>query len=416
MKAKILGICRNKAALLVIVLVIGFMGMGASMIMTRGASSSNVLFQVNNDTFMDFFNSICDVQQENPYRDRGVIYPALSYVFYTAVKHCLPVKLMKTDSVTIAQSQNGKMLLLYFTLAGTLILLCGLISLGKSYTLPIALLVSAPFLYLAERGNMLLITVACVAIFLAFYRDERWFVREIAYVSLAVAAATKIYPALFGLLLLREKDWKGTVHCVIWGALLFFVPFFKWGGFEDIGIMLNNILHNDVHTGSKMGFGEKLNFSNTFRMLDAYTGWSGFGVLAKHSSIICIVLLAPAMLVCKERWKTVLAIAVFSVAFPDFSYMYSSVLLLPAAVMFARAKLQKSDYVYLFLFAVLLVPWVFDLSSVLPRLAALDASQYYHLSVDSLFGSFALLGLAVCLEIDAVVRIVRRIRGRRAAG
>lgn len=416
MKEKISNVCRSKAALLAIVLIIGVFGFGASLIMTRGESSSNVLFQMSNDTYMDFFNSIADVQVENPYRDRGVIYPALSYVFYTAAKHCIPAETMARGEHEIAESQNGKVLLLFFTLVGTLILLCGLRYLGKNFILPVLLLVSAPFLYLAERGNMILITVACVAIFLAFYRDERWFLREIAYVCLAVAAATKIYPVLFGLLLLREKDWKGAVHCVLWGGFLFFVPFFKWGGFKDIGIMLDNILHNDYNSGSKLGFGEKLNFSNTFRMLDAYTGWGGFGALAKYSSVICIVLLAPAMLFCAERWKAVLAVSVFSVAFPDFSYMYSAVLLLPPVVMFAEAKLQKSDYLYLFFFAVLLVPWAFDLSSVLPRLAALDAGQTYRLSVDSLFGSFALLGLAVCLAVNAVMRIVRRVRGRRAAG
>lgn len=413
MKKGLSSLIRSKAALLSIVLVIGFLTVMLSLMATRGDSSEYVLFKDRTDVFMDFFNSVYDTVPEDPYRDRGVIYPALSYVFYGAVKDCVPLVFTFEQGAGISQSQIAQWLLVYFVLTGSVILLYGLKSIGKNYVLPVLLLLSAPFMYLVERGNMLLMTVAFTSVFIAFYRHPRAIVREIAYISLAIAAATKIYPALFGLLLLRDRDWKGTRHCVFWGILLFVVPFFKWGGLEDIGIMFYNILHNG-NSSIRVGFGEKLNFSNTFRMLAAYTNWSGFDTLAQYSPVICVLLLAPAMMFSREKWKAVLATAVFCIAFPGFSYMYSAVLLFPAVILFVEAEFKKSDYLYLFLLAVPLVPWMADLSGVLPRLAAADAEAIFTLTTGSVFSSFALLGLAVCLEIDAVGQIVRRLRGRGA--
>ena len=414
--SKLSDIFHSKAAILSILLIIGFLAVPVSLAATRGDSSPDVLFQDRTDTHMDFFNSLYDTIPEDPYRDRGVIYPALTYLFYDAMKDCIPLVYTLEKGDGIAMSQIAKMEVLYFILLGSALLVFGLRALGgkRSFLLPMTLLLSAPFIYLLERGNMLLITVAFTCIFLAYHDHPRPVVRELAYISLAIAAATKIYPALFGLVLLREKDWKGALHCVIWGALLFVLPFFKWGGLEDIRVMVYNILHNG-NSGSRTGFGEKLNFSNTFRMLAAYTGREEFGVLARYSSILCAVLLGPAMLFSREKWRTVLAVAVFCTAFPDFSYIYSAVLLFPAVMLFAEAERKKSDWVYLPLLAVLLVPWMVDLSAVLPGLAAADAEAIFVLSSGSVFGSFALMALAVCLFISAVSDLIRGPADRRAA-
>ena len=103
-------------------------------------------------------------------------------------------------------------------------------------------------------------------IYIYGYNSEKEIVKHIAFISLAVSASIKIYPALFGLILIRDKRWKDALICCMYGIIIFLAPFMFFGGIKNVGLMIANIL-NCTADMNNTGEGLKLNISNIFFFL-----------------------------------------------------------------------------------------------------------------------------------------------------
>lgn len=73
--------------------------------------------------------------------------------------------------------------------------------------------------------------------------EKRW-VREIGYLCLAFAAALKVYPAIFGFVLIKEKKYKEAFRLAIYGIAVFIISFllFCEEGIAGIPLFLGNLL------------------------------------------------------------------------------------------------------------------------------------------------------------------------------
>ena len=94
------------------------------------------------------------------------------------------------------------------------------------------------------------------------YDNKNKILREIGLISLAIATSIKIHPVVFGLMLLFDKRWAEAKRCIIYGVLIFFVPFLCFGGFSEFTVLLSNLTNASNFLGS-IGHGYRLNFSNT---------------------------------------------------------------------------------------------------------------------------------------------------------
>ena len=83
-------------------------------------------------------------------------------------------------------------------------------------------------LYAYERGNIVIYSFICSMMFVFFQNSKNKYMREIALMSLAFAAGLKIYPAFLGCLLLYNKEYKRAIRTVIYGIIMFIVPFFAF--------------------------------------------------------------------------------------------------------------------------------------------------------------------------------------------
>ena len=164
-----------------------------------------------------------DVQ---PYRPQDVMtkdacYPALALV------------LVRPFSL----SQNGAIL---FTSLASILLLCavGLFASirggQKSVLLAIATtMMSSPFIFNFERGNLMCVAAAGVLVFLAWYDADTGWKRGVAAFALACAGVLKIVPALLGLIYFERRQWREMAMCAGMACVLFFVPFVWYGGWEN---------------------------------------------------------------------------------------------------------------------------------------------------------------------------------------
>lgn len=212
---------------------------------SKGSSFRGMLFHngVYTDWFMDFFNSIRDSAASNVYSERNSIYPPLAVAFFRFLGRMLPyaeVALDPRDNYDMQKSQSCIMIYLFYTLV-VVIATYRLVykkAFEKKYessydkkTRRIAeifsflTIFSYPLMYCMERGNVVSLAVAFTAFFVFFRDSESKAVREISYICLALAAGLKLYPAIFGLLLLFDKKYKESIRLVVYGILAVVIPF-----------------------------------------------------------------------------------------------------------------------------------------------------------------------------------------------
>ena len=84
---------------------------------------------------------------------------------------------------------------------------------------------SSPFVYAIMRGNTIYFALIFVLLFLLLYDSDKPALREIAYISLAIAGAIKIYPLFFGVFLLKSKRFFPVVRVAVYFLILFFISF-----------------------------------------------------------------------------------------------------------------------------------------------------------------------------------------------
>ena len=224
----------------------------------------------------------------------------------------------------------------------------------------IGIMFSSPFLYQYERANIIFIALMLLITYLLLKDSDNKVAREISLICLALAACIKIYPAVFGLLLLKEKRWKESIRVVIYGILLFFVPFAFMGGFDKIPNFLEAIfLSPDNSDPHLYGYGNKLNFTNT--IMAVHTFFVNRGEIspadaqnkAHYISLFLTLFSALMAYFSKEKWKTYALLTGIMVGFPAFSFMYCSVFIcipLVTLIMQKREKIRKMDIVYVIIF------------------------------------------------------------------
>ncbi|MCR5747746.1 MAG: DUF2029 domain-containing protein, partial [Lachnospiraceae bacterium] len=94
-----------------------------------------------------------------------------------------------------------------------------------------AVLCSAPFMAGAiERGNIVILVMLLVLAAFYLKDSEKAVYREIALIFIAMATGIKVYPAIMGLIYIKEKRWKEAVRLIIYCLILFFVPYIFTGG------------------------------------------------------------------------------------------------------------------------------------------------------------------------------------------
>ncbi|WP_290172662.1 hypothetical protein, partial [uncultured Dubosiella sp.] len=138
----------------------------------------------------------------------------------------------------------------------------------------------------------------------------------------------------------RDKDWKGAMWAIIYGVIIFFVPFVFFGGFKNIGLFIQNIL-NCIDMMADQGAGFKVSIGNAFRILEQYLGTkNSLEIVATIFKLI--ILVGGSILIIfgkyKEKWKLFMVPTMIMVLIPDFSFIYSMVYFIIPLIYFLDEK------------------------------------------------------------------------------
>ncbi len=227
-------------------------------------------------------------------------------------------------------------------------------------TISVIALLSLPFGASAiERGNPAFLVVILLLYAIAFKDSDNKYLREIALILIAVAANIKIYPAIFGLLYLKDKRFKEAFHLVIYGLALFIIPFFFMEGFKSIKEYLVII---------RLMEGRSIERITTVRGLvtcitEVFAGneakWTGhhIGIIVEN---IYLVLDLLAFFICRSRWKRIFLIVAPMVVYVSSAYRYTAVyFFLPLMIFIWENKGRVLDYLYAVLYGLIFTIQVF---------------------------------------------------------
>ena len=216
-------------------------------VITHGSAISELLFNDIRDTGMDFFHSIEYVRGRTPYRKFNTLYPPLANLLFLLLYRCVPTDistlwsdnfdksiLMRGTDTDLRTYQAPMVLFLAFTI---IVILCTIILFYKllkrrlpdkiAIPLSCAIFMSWGTLFGIERGNIIIGIPALLTIFLLYYDSNNPLLREISLICLEISDGLKIYPALLGIYLIKDKNKIGyapILRTVIYGILAIILP------------------------------------------------------------------------------------------------------------------------------------------------------------------------------------------------
>lgn len=340
---------------------------------TQGAVLSRILFCGRNDYFMDMFNCVHHYLR-TAYLSDTMNYPPMAILVQNFFAHFIPMELrgaydFEFDRFVIRDSQIGMMLFLIYTIVFVLLfwqLYPKLIQRGRGDTklALIVTLLSAPMLSSLERGNIVFVAFILSLIFSIWYDSSVCWKKIVAFAALSVAAAIKIYPAILGFLLVRERRWKDTLILVCMGVAAFMLPFLWFeGGFYNLIRWINNLF----------------SFSTSYLSLSLLSHHEITGQLAMLSRIcgldlmwlqnplrLAFLISSLWIVIYKQDaplWKVFALLCLNMIVLPSPSYTYILLFsLIPMGLFLAQTagdtKSEKSDWFYALLFFILFAPCI----------------------------------------------------------
>ena len=331
----------------------------------------SLVCSVGEDAYMDFFNTVMHITGNkydmgtNHYADPGATYPPLANLCFWLCGLLLPHGTRSAHSLVIRASSYGAMMYLWLVLTALILFFLlfavqGIKGQGK-YLLPVLVLFSPTFLFSYERGNVIMIALLFSVIFVLGYRSDNPFIRHLSYISLAIATAIKIYPVLFGLLLLREKNIKHIIQCVTYGILFFVFPFAFCGGITGLQYYILNVTSAFGNYSATHGI-FMLNYGNiTMWLSDIFCGDVTYGqVLSSYTTYPLVALIVVCFFLTRSHWKQLTALTLVQVLYPGFSHYYTGIFYaIPLFAFMHTEHTEKKDYVYAVFFSVLLAPYQF---------------------------------------------------------
>lgn len=420
-----------------------------------GDSWKSMLFHSGNytDLFMDFFNSIRDGGSDNVYSERNNIYPPLCVLIFRFFSKLISPDLVSSifKQRTLLQTDTVSMMI-YFVFA--IICILSLVRLIESYAnikndakfktqasvLSFMMIISYPVMFCLERGNILILSVICSMFFIFFRDSENRLIKELSYISLAVAAGIKLYPAVFGLILVIEKKYKDALRLVLYGVIVVVAPIVFFldeftasaaavnanapqlisinaavtadsGASSMIAKLLNNLLSFAVNKKSRLNF-SSVSIQNFVFMAN------GSATAAKIICLITEIIAVVAAFFSKREWQRVFLLTYLMLNIPSASNSYAlSFMLIPFMIfLFGNEGFRSSDKIIIVCYSLLLTPlptlWYYHPEVVENLFASLGL--YYNTLLNQNIATFVFQFLFFFVLIDIITSISSRRKSKKS--
>lgn len=353
---------------------------------------SSIFYVRNEDAFMDFFNSIRDsAQGMGAYLDRKIIYPPMANLVFFLFSKLIPAAYNNTEFVDRYQwmihSEAVALIVGWIAFCAVLFFLGAfLFQKGKplAKTLcALGFLFSVPFLTLSERGNLLVLCLFGLLVYMRTYHSEKAAARELGLICLSFSVSLKLYPALFAWLLIGDRRWKDFIRVVIYSILLLILPTFAFGDPSCLLSMVRNIFSFSSGNGGALGAMGQATHLPQVVINGIMYGWF----------LLSAAVFAVSPFLFRERWMVWMAGCVTFLSYPPLTTTYAWILfVIPLTLMFNEGMSGKKYFLY---FLAMSVPFLI-----------ISIPVSFHVTANALAVYVALLLLTV-LETREAIRVLR---------
>ena len=253
--------------LYIILTIISLVSVLLVILLSNGSLFRIFFFSDQDDSLMDFFNSLIEVHTKKPYGDFGVLYPPLANCFFYILQLFIPSSFKvtwpkdhKETLYLVGTSKDIRMnqacmvvfLLTFLLFLFLFIILIQKFTKDRSNPLVFCLLFSHGMIQILEHGNVIIIAFVFALIFYMFHDSENPVIKEIALISLAVSFGFKLYPAFLGIILLKKRLFKEAFRAIIYGIVLTILPMMFLDGFSGFSLWINNVFLFGTDPSSKI--------------------------------------------------------------------------------------------------------------------------------------------------------------------
>ena len=222
---------------------------------------------------------------------------------------------------------------------------------GKNDLFVIAVVFSAPMMAGAlERGNISFLTAIMLLAALLLKDSDKAWKREAALLLIAAASGLKLYPAVFGVIYIVEKRYKEGIRLLIYGLLVFLVPFIFCGGIPGL-IQYLKILFFFENQGYRSWTNVRNYLLSISDLLGRYEDSASFVKYFKLAENLYLIICIISMFKTGEKWKYALYTSGIMALYVPFSYRYTSVYMLIPLVVYLAQDGDKQKKIYSILFA-----------------------------------------------------------------
>ena len=377
--------------------------------MTGSCYFGSYFFGDEKDSFMDFFNMLALLNNPDPYY-AYTFYPPLCFVILKLFHMLLPSELQSNDyGVALRDNAIGMLYFIIVIIICTFIIYKVIDCYNKKHlsTKNILLLtISGPFLFCVQRGNILFIAIVFILIYYLYNDSENIYLRCFAYISLIIAANIKMFPALFGLITLKKKNFKGTIFMLFGGIITFIVPFWFFDGLNSIKEFIKALsLGNEIV--AEQGLGKFVDLDHLRKLINVI-----FDLSIPQSQLLIgliVIILLFLAYITKYEWHAWFLIATAEIWYTTFSAKYTLLLYLPAILSALKSYSPKSekstitkfDFVLLgLLMSPIATPYLPDVSSL-----AGEYIEYFILSVGDILIYAIIIYFVVSIIVETIYRL-----------
>lgn len=303
-----------------------------------------IMMENNSDfAMLDYFRHIGYSQYFNIlYTESGVDcnFPPLAYLFYYFMCRITTKGFIDNSMREISYLPYQIILYIMYLIVGVIWLAYVIEELGMSKTkkrlLLFSIIFSVPmFAGAIERGNMALYVIVILLTVVLWKDSEIRWKQEAALILIAVAAGLKVYPAVFGLIYIKEKRWREAGRLILYGICLFFIPFIFYGGGKGV-LAYWHILSGQM----AREFVGRIQF---FKGLMGFIAIRGTSATILNMIFMCILL--SGILFSKDKIREMTYLASFMAFIPANAYRYTLVyfLLIVFALFLEDKKITSID-------------------------------------------------------------------------
>lgn len=243
--------------LFIILTIVSLVSVMLIILLSNGSLFRIFFFSDQDDSLMDFFNSLIEVHTKKPYGDFGVLYPPLANCFFYTLQLFIPSsfkeawpKNHKETVYLVGTSKDIRMnqacmvlfLLTFLLFIFLFVILIKKISNNKSNLFILCLLFSHAMIQILEHGNIIIISFVFAMIFYLYHDSDNPLVKELSLISLAVSFGFKLYPAVFGIILIKKKQYTESIRAILYGIALTIIPMMFLDGISGFPIWFDNVI------------------------------------------------------------------------------------------------------------------------------------------------------------------------------